>query len=125
MADIKIDPKKQFSKKLARWTAVFWFVYMGWLSTIVYLSPAAALYCVYMSIIVTVVMIVNVWAYTKNSIYEKACFALLDKMKLELAMKGTAVTEMTGAIKDAVRGVKTSTTTDDADDSAEKGENNG
>lgn len=125
MADIKIDPKKQFSKKLARWTAVFWFVYMGWLSTIVYLSPAAALYCVYMSIIVTVVMIVNVWAYTKNSIYEKACFALLDKMKLELAMKGTAVTEMTGAIKDAVRGVKTSTTTDDADDSAEEGENNG
>lgn len=125
MADMKIDPKKQFSKKLARWTAVFWFVYMGWLSTIVYLSPAAALYCVYMSIIVTVVMIVNVWAYTKNSIYEKACFALLDKMKLELAMKGTAVTEMTGAIKDAVRGVKTSTTADDADGSAEEGENNG
>ena len=122
--DIKIDPKKQFSKKLARWTAVFWFVYMGWLSTIVYLSPVAALYCVYMSIIVTVVMIVNVWAYTKNSIYEKACFAILDKMKLELALKGNAVTEVTGAIKNVVSSVKTAAT-DDSDGSEEEEEVNG
>lgn len=81
-----IDPQKQFSKKLARWTAVFWFFYMTWLSVIMMLAPAAALYTVYMAIIVTVVMIVNVWAYTRNSVYEKACFAMLDKARIEIGL---------------------------------------
>lgn len=48
------------------------------------LQPSAALYCVYMSIVVTAVMILNVWAYTRNSIYEKGVFAMLDKTKIEL-----------------------------------------
>lgn len=82
-----IDPQKQFSKKLARWTAVFWFFYMSWLSVLMMLEPAVAVYTVYMAIIVTVVMIVNVWAYTKNSVYEKACFAMLDKAKIEIGLK--------------------------------------
>ena len=81
-----IDPQKQFSKKLARWTAVFWFFYMSWLSVLMMLEPAVAVYTVYMAIIVTVVMIVNVWAYTKNSVYEKACFAMLDKANLKGAV---------------------------------------
>lgn len=82
-----IDPQKQFSKKLARWTAVFWFFYMTWLSVLMMLEPTVAIYTVYMAIIVTVVMIVNVWAYTKNSVYEKACFAMLDKAKIEIGLK--------------------------------------
>ena len=86
MDEIRIDPKKQFSKKLARWTSVFWFAFMTWLSVILFLVPEAALYSVYMSIIVTVVMIVNVWAYTRNSVYEKACFAMLNKAKIELSL---------------------------------------
>ena len=85
--EIRIDPRKQFSKKLARWTAVFWFLFMTWLSVIFLLAPASALYCVYMGIIVTVVMIVNVWAYTQNSIYEKAAFAMLSKAKIEIGLK--------------------------------------
>lgn len=84
---IKIDPKKQFSKKLAKWTAVFWFLFMSWLSVLFFLVPESALYCVYMGIIVTVVMIVNVWAYTHNSVYEKMCFAMLDKAKIEIGLK--------------------------------------
>ena len=85
MADrIVIDPTKQFSKRLARWTAVFWFFYMTWLSVILLLEPQAAIYSVYMAIIVTVVMVVNVWAYTRNSVYEKGVFALLDKTRIEL-----------------------------------------
>ena len=83
----KIDPKKQFSKKLARWTAVFWFLFMSWLSVLFLLVPDAELYSVYMAIICTVVMIVNVWAYTRNSVYEKACFAMLDKAKIEIGLK--------------------------------------
>ncbi len=87
MGEIRIDPRKQFSKKLARWTAVFWFFFMTWLSVLFLLTPGSALYCVYMGIIVTVVMIVNVWAYTQNSIYEKAAFAMLSKAKIEIGLK--------------------------------------
>lgn len=84
---IGMDPKKQFSKRLARWTAVFWFAFMTWLSVILFLAPEAALFCVYMGIIVTAVMILNVWAYTKNSIYEKGLIAMLDKAKIEIGLK--------------------------------------
>ena len=101
MNNYRIDPKQQFSKKLARWTAVFWFLYMTWLSVIMLLRPEAALYSVYMGMISTAVMILNVWAYTKNSIYEKGAFALLDKTKIELSLKngkaiGTTETDEPG-----------------------------
>lgn len=82
----RIDPKKQFSKKLAKWTSIFWFLFMTWLSILFLLSPGTAVYCVYMGIITTVVMTINVWAYTRNSIYEKACLAMLDKTKIELGL---------------------------------------
>ena len=87
IAVTRIDPKKQFSKRLARWTAVFWFVFMSWLSVIFIIEPAAALFSVYMGIIVTVVMMVNVIAYTRNSIAEKMAFTLLDKTKIELSLR--------------------------------------
>ncbi len=87
MNEIRIDPRKQFSKKLARWTSVFWFFYMTWLSVIMILQPGAALYSVYMGIIVSVVMIMNVAAYTRNSIYEKMAFAMLNKAKIEIGLK--------------------------------------
>lgn len=67
---------------------------MTWLSVILFISPTAALYSVYMGIIVTAVMILNVWAYTRNSIYEKSVFAMLDKTKLELSLKGTTQTKI-------------------------------
>ena len=89
MDEVKIDSKKQFSKKLARWTAVFWFFFMTWLSVLFLMVPDAAVYSVYMAIVVTVVMIVNVWAYTHNSVYEKACFAMLNKAKIEIGLKNS------------------------------------
>lgn len=88
MSEIRIDPQKQFSKKLARWTAAFWFAYMEWLSVILLLRPEAALYSVYMGIIATVVMLVNVYAYTRNSIIEKLIFGTLDKTRIELTLGG-------------------------------------
>lgn len=84
MGDVRIDPKKQFSKRLARWTAFFWFLFMTWLSVLLMLVPAAAEYTVYMAIICTVVMMVNVIAYTRNSIMEKMAFTVLDKAKIEM-----------------------------------------
>lgn len=101
MENYRIDPKKQFSKKLARWTAVFWFAYMTWLSVILLLQPAAALYTVYMGIIATAVMILNVWAYTRNSIYEKGVFAMLDKARIEMSLSNTNNTDSTETESDA------------------------
>ena len=88
MAEYKIDPRKQFSKRLARWTAVFWFVYMTWISVIMLLQPSTATYVFYMSIVVSVVMIVNVASYTTNSIQEKVLFAMLNKTQMEINIGG-------------------------------------
>jgi len=88
MGEIRIDPKKQFSKRLARWTAVFWFVYLLWLSAIMLLEPSTAMYAFYMSIVTSVVMIVNVLSYTHNSVVEKLAFAALSKAKLEINIGG-------------------------------------
>jgi len=84
MGNKRIDPQQQFSKKLAKWTSIFWFLYMTWLSVILVLQPSAAMYSFYMSIVASVVMIVNVYSYLKNSLGEKALLTLLDKTKLEL-----------------------------------------
>lgn len=87
-SDYRIDPKKQFSKRLARWTAVFWFIYMTWISVIMLIEPSTAMYVFYMSIVVSVVMIVNVASYTTNSIQEKILFAMLNKTKMEINIGG-------------------------------------
>lgn len=100
MGEYKMDPKKQFSKRLAKWTAAFWFLYMIWLSVLLYLQPASAMYAVYMGIIATAVMVLNVYSYTKNSIAEKLILAMLDKTRIELSLKNsstaTAEPEETG-----------------------------
>ena len=88
MAEYRIDPKKQFSKRLARWTAVFWFVYMTWISVIMLMQPSTAMYVFYMSIVVSVVMIVNVASYTANSIQEKLLWTVLNKTKMEINIGG-------------------------------------
>ena len=90
MAEYRIDPKKQFSKRLARWTAVFWFVYMTWISVVMLLEPSTATYVFYMSIVISIVMIVNVLAYTHNSVVEKLAFMALSKAKLQVNIGGTA-----------------------------------
>ena len=85
-SNYKIDPKKQFSKRLARWTSVFWFVYLTWLSILMMLEPSVALYSFYMSIVVSIVMMINVISYSVNSITEKRIFGMLDRAKIELQL---------------------------------------
>ena len=76
MANRKIDPREQFSKKLAGRAEWFWFFYMVILAAVMVLQPDAALPAVYLGIMVTGVMIISVLAYTKNSIDEKWFFWL-------------------------------------------------
>ncbi len=82
----KIDPREQFSKKLAGRAEWFWFFYMVVLAAVMVLQPDSALPAVYLGIMVTGVMIISVLAYTKNSIDEKSFFWLAEIAK---AVAGT------------------------------------
>ena len=84
MANKKTEQREQFSKKLAKWSSIFWFFYLTVLAIVLIVEPNSADATVYMCITVSIVMIVNVWAYTRNSIYEKGMYAFerLEKMKL-------------------------------------------
>ena len=81
MTKRKIDPKEQFSKKLAGRTEWFWFFYMLVLCVVIVLQPASALEAVYLAIMATGVMVISVMAYTKNSIDEKWFFWLAEIAK--------------------------------------------
>ncbi len=84
------DPQKQFSKWLARWSAIFWFGYLLLMAVVLIIQPVAADAALYLGITASVVMIVNVWAYTRNSIYEKAFRAGVKEMgKLRITWKKT------------------------------------
>lgn len=81
MARRKIDPREQFSKKLAGRTEWFWFFYMVLLCVVMILQPASAIPAVYLGIMATGVMIISVMAYTKNSIDEKWFYWLAEIAK--------------------------------------------
>ena len=95
MGEYRMDPKKQFSKALARWTAIFWFLYMTWLSVVMLMQPGTSLYCVYMGLLVSGVMVLNVYSYTKNSIAEKLVLAMLDKTRIEIGLKNGSMSGTT------------------------------
>jgi len=76
MANRRIDPREQFSKKLAGRAEWFWFGYMILLAVVMWLQPASALPVFYMGCLATAVMIISVCMYTKNSIDEKWFFWL-------------------------------------------------
>ena len=86
----QFDPRKQFSKRLARYGAVFWGLYLLIIAALIYFQPETAIACVYLVLIVTVNKMLDTWAYTKNSTYEKGLLALLEKTKMELSLKGIA-----------------------------------
>lgn len=89
----RMDPKEQFSKWLARSGAVYWIVFHSVLLILMGIRPEVSTACVYMSIIVSCVMIFHVWAYTKNSTYEKALLAILDKTRMEMSLKAGETSE--------------------------------
>ena len=81
------DHKKQFSKRLARYGAIAWGFYLVIIAVLIYFQPETAIAGVYLALIVTVNKMLDTWAYTKNSIYEKSLLAMLDKTKMELSLK--------------------------------------
>ena len=81
----RVDPREQFSKKLAGRAEWFWFGFMGVLVIAIILSPDSADAAVYLGIMVTAVMLISVVAYTRNSTMEKALYAAAQIRKLELS----------------------------------------
>ena len=75
MAMKKPDPKDQFSKKLAKLSAWFWFIYMILLLVVLAFQPMTAEAIIWLAGITSFVMIINIWSYTDNSIYDKAIAA--------------------------------------------------
>ena len=87
MGSKRIDPRQQFSKWLAKSGAIYWIVFHTLLLGVMCYRPEVATACVYMAVIVSVVMVFHVWAYTRNSTYEKGLLAILDKTRMELSLK--------------------------------------
>ena len=83
----QFDPRKQFSKRLARYGAVFWGLYLLIIAVLIYFQPETAIACVYLVLSVTANKMLDTWAYTKNSTYEKGLLAMLEKTKMELSLK--------------------------------------
>ena len=61
--------------------------YLILLLVVIVLQPDAAMVTVYLSLIVTTVMIVSVLAYTKNSLYEKGLNAAKEMAKIKFSWK--------------------------------------
>ncbi len=83
----KMDPRRQFSKWLARSSAWFLIFYLIALLVLIYLRPDTAVACVYLAIIVSVIRIFDAGFYTKNSLTEKMLLTILDKSKLSISLK--------------------------------------
>ena len=86
----RMDPRKQFSKWLARYGAIFWGAYLVIIAVLILAQPEAAMACVWLALIVTVNKMLDTWAYTKNSTYEKGLLAMLERTKMELRLGSKA-----------------------------------
>lgn len=86
----RIDPRKQFSKWLARYGAIIWGLFLFLVIVLMFFQPEVAMSCVWLVLIVTVNKMVDTIAYTDNSKTEKFLLSALDKAKFELNLKGIA-----------------------------------
>lgn len=117
----RIDPREQFSKKLATWTARFWFLHMVITAAMCIVEPSVSDAAVYMAICSSIVMLINVWAYTHNSVYEKAILAAMEKAKnVRFAWKKSA-----GSAVEAEDSEESEDMEDEPDADPEEGESNG
>ena len=80
----KPDPRKQFSKWLAKSGAIYWIIYNTLLLVLIAFRPEVAMPCVYLAIVISGVMVWHVVCYTRNSLGEKMLLTLIDKTNIEL-----------------------------------------
>ena len=84
----RMDPKKQFSKWLAKYGAYIWGAYIFAIIALMAYQPETAMACVWLTLIVTINKALDGLQYTDNSKTEKILLAALDKTQMELTLKG-------------------------------------
>lgn len=82
----RTEPKKQFSKWMARIVLVFWVIYLPGLVVLMFFRPEVAMACVYLTIIATVAKTIDGILYTHNSETEKILLTALDKTRIEVSI---------------------------------------
>lgn len=85
---MRVDPKKQFSKWLARFGAIIWGVYVFAMIPLIAYRPEAAMACVWLTLIMTCNKALDTVQYTRNSTTEKIILGVLEKLQLEIGLKG-------------------------------------
>lgn len=109
----RMDPKKQFSKWLAKYGAYIWGAYIFSIIALMAYQPETAMACVWLTLIVTINKALDGLQYTDNSKTEKILLAALDKTQMELTLKGGS-------------SIKSKEETNNEEDSvSEEGESNG
>jgi hypothetical protein len=88
MAEYKIDPRKQFSKWLARYGAIIWGIYAFAVLALIAYQPETAMAAVYLTLIMTANKALDTLSYTKNSTTEKMILGLLEKSRMEINIGG-------------------------------------
>jgi len=84
----KVDPRHQFSKRLARYGAIVWGIYSFAVLALVAYRPEVAMMAVYLTIIMTLNKAWDTYNYNSNSKLEKILLAILDKTKMEISLGG-------------------------------------
>jgi len=98
------DPRKQFSKRLARYGSVVWGVFLLLIIGVIIYRPETATPCIYLVLIVTANKIVDTLAYTDNSITEKILLTALDKTRIQIGLKGSIKDLGSGGSDDETEG---------------------
>ena len=111
-----MDPKKQFSKWLAKSGAIYWIIFHTILLAVMCFRPEVAIACVYMSIIVSVVMIIHIISYTQNSTLEKLLLTIADKTNINLSLKGISTSSIAKQLKDKLQQSASETEEDSNED---------
>lgn len=84
------DPRKQFSKWLAKYGSIIWGIYIFVIIALIAYQPETAMACVYLTIIVTINKAWDAYQYNDNSKTEKILLAMLDKVNMEINIGGKA-----------------------------------
>lgn len=87
MATIKkVDPRHQFSKRLARYGAIVWGIYSFAVLALVAYRPEAAMAAVWLTLIMTCNKALDTVSYTRNSITEKIILGALARTKMQFGL---------------------------------------
>lgn len=100
MNNARMDPRKQFSKWLARFCSIIWGIYVFAMIPLIAYRPEAAMACVWLTLIMTCNKALDTVSYTRNSTTEKIILGALERTQMELSLKGIGQSNATPGAKE-------------------------